>query len=30
MVDAGRLLDSFSADGANYLAAKITWWIPVN
>ena len=30
LVGPGRFFDSFSAPGTNYLAAKITYWIPVN
>jgi hypothetical protein len=29
MVRPGRLLDSFTAQGENFLAAKVTYWIPV-
>lgn len=30
LVGGRRFLDSFSAQGTNYLAAKVTYWIPVN
>ena len=30
LVGARRFFDSFSAQGTDYLAAKVTYWIPVN